>query len=59
MAAMAAMAEHYAAPSGPDPWQPGDPDPLRDGLLAGWRASRIVRLAATAERLEACRPRQA
>jgi hypothetical protein len=53
----AAMAEHYAAPPEPDPYRPSDPDPLRDGLLAGWRESRIVRLAAAAERLEAARPR--
>lgn len=31
----AAMAQHYAAPPSADPYRPGDPDPLRDGLLAG------------------------
>ena len=35
----AAMAEHFAAPAAPDPWRPGDPDPLGAGLLAGWRAA--------------------
>lgn len=55
----AAMAKHYAAPPAPCPWRPGDPDPLRDGLLAGWRVSRSGRLAAAAQRLEAGRPRQA
>ena len=29
-----AMAAHYAAPpEGPGAYRPGDPDPLRDGLL--------------------------
>ncbi len=55
----AAMVEHHAAPPDPCPWRPGDPDPLRDGLLAGWRASRSGRLAAIALRLEAARPRWA
>ena len=32
-----AMAAHYAAPADPDAYRPGDPDPLRDGLLNGWR----------------------
>ena len=54
----AAMADHHAAPPDPNPWRPGDPDPLRDGLLAGWRASRSGRLAGLAERLEAARPRR-
>jgi hypothetical protein len=31
------MAAHYAAEPTADPYQPGDPDPLRDGLLAGAR----------------------
>jgi hypothetical protein len=31
----ALMAQHYAAPADAAPYQPGDPDPLRDGLLAG------------------------
>ncbi len=53
----AAMAEHYAAPPDPDPWRPGDPDPLGAGLFAGWLASR-VRLAAVSENLEAVRPRR-
>jgi len=30
----AAMAEHYAAAPSDRPYLPGDPDPLRDGLLA-------------------------
>jgi hypothetical protein len=30
-----AMAEYYAAPPSDQPYVPGDPDPLRDGLLAG------------------------
>lgn len=29
-----AMAAHYAAEGEAQPYQPGDPDPLRDGLLA-------------------------
>jgi hypothetical protein len=33
----AALAEHYAAPAAPDPYDPADPDPLRDGLLLGAR----------------------
>jgi hypothetical protein len=33
----AVMAEYYAAEPSADPYQPGDPDPLRDGLLAGAR----------------------
>jgi hypothetical protein len=52
------MAEHYAAPPSANPWRPDGPDPLRDGLLAGWDASRPGRLAAAAERLEAARPRR-
>lgn len=32
-----AMAAHYAAPEAPKPYQPGDADPLRDGLLEGFR----------------------
>ncbi len=52
------MAEHHAAPPEPRPWRPGDPDPLRDGLLAGWHASRRVRFAALAERLREARPKQ-
>jgi hypothetical protein len=35
-----AMAAHYAAPAAPAPYRPGDPDPLRDGLLRGWRRHR-------------------
>jgi hypothetical protein len=31
----AAMAQHYAAPPSARPYRPSDPDPLRDGLLAG------------------------
>jgi hypothetical protein len=54
----AAMAEHYAAPPDPYPWRPGDPDPLRDGLLAGWHASRRVRLATLAQRLREARPKR-
>lgn len=36
----ALMAQHYAAPAAPHLYQPGDPDPLRDGLLLGWRNHR-------------------
>ena len=36
----AVMALHYAAPTAPHLYQPGDPDPLRDGLLLGWRNHR-------------------
>lgn len=32
-----AMRAHYAAPAAAKPYLPGDPDALRDGLLAGWR----------------------
>jgi hypothetical protein len=32
-----AMTEHYSAPPSPRPYRPSDPDPLRDGLLAGFR----------------------
>ena len=56
-AELAAMAEHYAAPPDPDPWRPGDPDPLADGLLAGWHAGR-VRLAVAIENLQAARPKR-
>lgn len=31
----ALMAQHYAAPAEAAPPVPGDPDPLRDGLLSG------------------------
>ncbi len=31
----AALAAHYAEPATAVPYAPGDPDPLRDGLLAG------------------------
>ncbi len=55
----AAMADHHAAAPADCPWRPGDRDSLRDGLLAGWRASRSGRLAAIALRLEAARPRWA
>jgi hypothetical protein len=34
----AVMAEYYAAEPSDRPYVPGDPDPLRDGLLAGARA---------------------
>ena len=53
-----AMAGHHAALPDACPWRPGAPGPLRDGLLAGWRASRSARLAGLAERLEAARPRR-
>jgi hypothetical protein len=33
----AVMAEYYAAEPSDRPYVPGDPDPLRDGLLAGAR----------------------
>lgn len=36
----AAMAAHYAAPADAGAYRPGDPDPLRDGLLRGCRAQR-------------------
>jgi hypothetical protein len=36
----AALAEHYAEAPAPAPYRPGDPDPLRDGLL---RMARIGR----------------
>ena len=36
----AVMALHYAAPAEAQPCQPGAPDPLHDGLLAGWRSHR-------------------
>lgn len=36
----AVMAQHYAAPAEAHPYQPGDPDDLRDGLLAGFRPHR-------------------
>lgn len=36
----AVMAQHYAAPAAPHLYQLGDPDPLRDGLLLGWRNHR-------------------
>jgi hypothetical protein len=29
------LAAHYVAPPSDRPYVPGDPDPLRDGLLAG------------------------
>ncbi len=54
----AAMAEHYAAPPDARPWRPGDPDPLRDGLLAGWRAGQRLRLGALVQRLHDARPKQ-
>ena len=58
----AAMAEHYAAPPAPSPWCPGDPDPLRDGLLAGWRAAQLLqqrlRLAALVQRLRDAGPKR-
>ena len=54
----AAMAEQYAAPPDPRVWQPGDPDPLRDGLVAGWRSGQQRRLSAPAVRLRAARPRR-
>ena len=58
----AAMAEHHAAPPADCPWRPGDPDPLRDGLLAGWRAAQLLqqrlRLAAVAARLRGARPKR-
>ncbi len=57
-AGRAAMPEHQAAPPDPCPWRPGDPDPLRDGLLAGWRAGQSRRLSALAERLWAVRPKR-
>ncbi|HEV7267247.1 MAG TPA: hypothetical protein VGN83_20380 [Falsiroseomonas sp.] len=36
----AVMALHYAAPAASQPYQPGDTDPLCDGLLAGWHSHR-------------------
>jgi hypothetical protein len=36
----AAMRDHYAAPPAPNPYTPEDRDPMRDGLLAGWRRAR-------------------
>ncbi len=36
----AAMAAHYAAPAAADAYRPGDPDPLRDGLLRGFHDHR-------------------
>jgi hypothetical protein len=36
-AELAVMAEYYAAPPSDRPYLPSDPDPLRDGLLAGFR----------------------
>lgn len=38
----AAMTAFYAAPASPDPYQPGDPDPLRDGLHRGFHAHRAA-----------------
>jgi hypothetical protein len=35
-AELAVMREHYAEPSA-EPYRPDHPDPLRDGLLAGFR----------------------
>jgi hypothetical protein len=34
---LAAMREHYSAPPSDRPYRPDHPDPLRDGLLAGFR----------------------
>jgi hypothetical protein len=36
----AVMALHYAAPASARPYQPGEPDALRDGLLASYRSHR-------------------
>lgn len=36
----AAMAQHYAALPSARPYLPSDLDPLRDGLLRGWRGHR-------------------
>jgi hypothetical protein len=47
----AVMAAHYAAEPTADPYQPGDPDPLRDGLLAG---ARVRVLSAVGRMREAC-----
>jgi hypothetical protein len=33
----AAMVAHYAAKPDPQAYKPSDPDPIRDGLLAGAR----------------------
>ncbi len=52
------MAEHYAAPPDLDLWRPSDPDPLRDGLLAGWRAGQRRRLGALVQRLHDARPKR-
>jgi hypothetical protein len=38
-----AMRAHYAARAADKPHTPEDPDALRDGLLAGWRAVRSAR----------------
>jgi hypothetical protein len=41
----AALAAHYAEPATTVPYVPGDPDPLRDGLLAGaWLLQPAARL---------------
>ncbi len=37
----AAMAQHYSAAPSARPYLPSDPDPLRDGLLRGWRIHRL------------------
>jgi hypothetical protein len=34
---LAAMREHYSAEPSAEPYRPDHPDPLRDGLLAGFR----------------------
>ena len=52
------MAEHYAAPPADRPWVPGDQDPLRDRLLAGWLAGQRLRLGALVQRLHDARPRR-
>jgi hypothetical protein len=36
-AELAVMAQHYAEPLSAEPYRPDHPDPLRDGLLAGFR----------------------
>lgn len=38
----AVMAQNYAASAEARPYQPGDPDALRDGLLAGFFAHRSI-----------------